>query len=131
MTVSGGEVDFKYDHDVYWPALEKITTERRQQRKERWVKGGKLIGENEVYLWGGEESSIEGNASNQAGSEIPASTTTSETPGAQAKATEDDKPKTVTDDVALANGFERLDVASEEPKQTQEQEQGQTVSIAA
>lgn len=58
MAVSGGEVDFKYDHAVYWPALEKITTERREQRKERWVKAGKLIGESEIYLWGGEEGSV-------------------------------------------------------------------------
>ena len=58
MTVSGGEVDFKYDHSVYWPALDKLTTERRQQRRERWEKAGKLIGESEIYLWGGEEGSI-------------------------------------------------------------------------
>ena len=43
MKVSDGEVDFKYDHSVYWPALDKITTERRRQRKERWEKGGKII----------------------------------------------------------------------------------------
>lgn len=58
MKVSGGEVDFKYDHSVYWPALEKMTEERRQQRKERWEKAGKLIGESEIYLWGGEEGSV-------------------------------------------------------------------------
>ena len=53
MKVSGGEVDFKYDHSVYWPALEKLTNERRQQRKERWEKAGKKIGEYEDYLKGG------------------------------------------------------------------------------
>ncbi|KAI8931920.1 hypothetical protein NX059_010821 [Plenodomus lindquistii] len=58
MKVSGGDVDFKYDHSVYWPALEKITEERRRQRKERWEKAGKLIGESEIYLWGGEEGSV-------------------------------------------------------------------------
>jgi hypothetical protein len=58
MKVSGGEVDFKYDHSVYWPALEKLTTERRQQRKERWEKAGKIIGESEIYLWGGDEPSL-------------------------------------------------------------------------
>ena len=58
MKASGGEVDFKYDHSVYWPALEKLTTERRQQRIERWEKGGKLIGESEIYLWGGDEGSV-------------------------------------------------------------------------
>lgn len=58
MKASGGEVDFKYDHAQYWPALEKLTNERRQQRKARWEKAGKLIGESEVYLWGGEEPSV-------------------------------------------------------------------------
>jgi hypothetical protein len=58
MKVSGGEVDFKYDHSIYWPALEKITTERRQQRKERWEKAGKIVGESEIYLWGGDEPSL-------------------------------------------------------------------------
>jgi hypothetical protein len=58
MTDAGGELDFKYDHAVYWPALTSMAAERRQQRTERWEKAGKLIGESEVYLWGGEEGSI-------------------------------------------------------------------------
>jgi hypothetical protein len=58
MTAAGGEVDFKYDHSVYWPALAKMGAERKQQRRERWEKAGKPIGESEVYLWGGAESSI-------------------------------------------------------------------------
>ncbi|KAJ4395626.1 Phosphatidylinositol transfer protein (PITP) [Didymella pomorum] len=58
MKASGGEIDFKYDHDVYWPALEKLAAERRAGRVERWEKAGKIIGESEVYLWGGEEKSL-------------------------------------------------------------------------
>jgi hypothetical protein len=58
MAASGGEIDFKYDHSIYWPALDKMAAERRQQRRERWEKAGKLTGESEVYLWGGEEGSI-------------------------------------------------------------------------
>ncbi|PVH99444.1 CRAL/TRIO domain-containing protein [Periconia macrospinosa] len=58
MKVSGGEVDFKYDHAIYWPALDALAKERRAARKERWEKAGKLIGESEIYLWGGEEKSI-------------------------------------------------------------------------
>jgi hypothetical protein len=58
MAASGGEVDFKYDHSIYWPALDKLAAERRQQRRERWEKAGKHIGESEIYLWGGEEASI-------------------------------------------------------------------------
>lgn len=51
-------MDFKYDHSIYWPALDKLTAERRQERKARWEKAGKLIGESEIYLWGGEEGSV-------------------------------------------------------------------------
>jgi hypothetical protein len=59
MTAAGGEVDFKYDHSIYWPALDKMAAERRQQRRERWEKAGKLTGESEIYLWGGEETSVD------------------------------------------------------------------------
>jgi hypothetical protein len=58
MAAAGGEVDFKYDHSVYWPALDKMAAERKQQRRERWEKAGKLTGESEIYLWGGAEGSI-------------------------------------------------------------------------
>jgi hypothetical protein len=58
MKASGGEIDFKYDHDLYWPALENLAAKRRAERVERWEKAGKLIGESEVYLWGGEEGSV-------------------------------------------------------------------------
>ncbi|KAF1837771.1 CRAL/TRIO domain-containing protein [Decorospora gaudefroyi] len=58
MKVSGGEIDFKYDHGVYWPTLDKICMEKRQQRRERWEKAGKTVGESEIYLWGGDEPSL-------------------------------------------------------------------------
>lgn len=47
-----GELEFEYDHSVYWPALNKMCEERRASRKERWVAGGKHIGELEDYLGG-------------------------------------------------------------------------------
>ncbi|KAF2490050.1 phosphatidylinositol transfer protein [Lophium mytilinum] len=53
---SGGEVDFTYDHDVYWPALNSICDQKRKEYKERWVSAGKKIGESEAYLKGGEGS---------------------------------------------------------------------------
>lgn len=53
-----GKLDFDYDHSEYWPALSKLCDEKRRERKERWIAGGKLVGESEIYLWGGEESSI-------------------------------------------------------------------------
>ncbi|EEH15781.1 hypothetical protein PABG_05868 [Paracoccidioides brasiliensis Pb03] len=49
----GGEVEFEYDHSVYWPALNKLCEQRRNEYHERWVKGGKQIGEHENYLKGG------------------------------------------------------------------------------
>ena len=58
MKNAGGEVDFEYDHSVYWPALANLAAERRRERTERWEKAGKIIGESEVYLWGGQEGSL-------------------------------------------------------------------------
>ncbi|KAF2745000.1 CRAL/TRIO domain-containing protein [Sporormia fimetaria CBS 119925] len=58
MKVSGGDVDFEYDHSIYWPALTELAATRRRERKERWEKAGKHIGESEVYLWGGDAPSV-------------------------------------------------------------------------
>jgi hypothetical protein len=94
MKVSGGEVDFKYDHSVYWPALEKITTERRQQRKERWEKAGKIIGESEIYLWGGDEPSLASGKTE----EVAETTASTNANGAE-----------------LVDGVEKLDIKEGEP----------------
>ncbi|KAH9910107.1 CRAL/TRIO domain-containing protein [Xylariomycetidae sp. FL2044] len=48
----GGELKFEYDHAVYWPALQKLCSERRAERVRRWEAGGKQIGETEDYLKG-------------------------------------------------------------------------------
>lgn len=58
MKQSGGDVDFQYDHDVYWPELERWTEQCRKEHRERWERGGKLIGESEVYIKGGDEKSV-------------------------------------------------------------------------
>ncbi|PTU25578.1 hypothetical protein P175DRAFT_0529136 [Aspergillus ochraceoroseus IBT 24754] len=50
MKSVGGEVDFQYDHSIYWPALTKLSEERRRTYKLRWIEGGKRIGEYENYL---------------------------------------------------------------------------------
>lgn len=60
MKNAGGDCDFEYDHNVYWPALTALAETRRKERKDRWEAAGKHIGENEVYLWGGEEKSVGG-----------------------------------------------------------------------
>jgi CRAL/TRIO domain len=53
-TENGGQVNFEYDHSVYWPTLSKICAEKRAAIKERWEKAGKRYGESELYLKGGE-----------------------------------------------------------------------------
>ncbi|MCJ1317759.1 hypothetical protein MMC15_003086 [Xylographa vitiligo] len=58
LTTHGGKVEFLYEHETYWPTLNQLARERKQKLEERWVKGGKRIGESEVYLKGGDEKSI-------------------------------------------------------------------------
>ena len=54
-----GDLEFEYEHTVYWPALLSLSEERRREQKERWVKGGKRYGESELYLKGGSSQSVE------------------------------------------------------------------------
>jgi hypothetical protein len=54
----GGLLEFEYDHDTYWPALNKLCQERRAARKEKWVAGGKHIGEYEDFLTGYSDISV-------------------------------------------------------------------------
>ena len=54
----GGDLDFEYDHDTYWPALVKLCQEKHAEHVERWVKGGKKYGESELYIQGGNAPSL-------------------------------------------------------------------------
>lgn len=54
----GGELNFEYDHKVYWAALQKETDARRAAYRERWEAGGKRIGEFEDYLRGAKVKSL-------------------------------------------------------------------------
>lgn len=58
LAAFGGEVEFKYEHGVYWPALEKLAKERKTEQLGRWLQGGSRIGELEAYLRGGNERSL-------------------------------------------------------------------------
>ena len=58
MKAVGGDVEFTYNHAVYWPALNKLAEVRRNEYRERWIKGGKHIGEYENYLRGGTRPSL-------------------------------------------------------------------------
>ncbi|KAF2666968.1 CRAL/TRIO domain-containing protein [Microthyrium microscopicum] len=61
LTPFGGKLEFEYKHDVYWPALDALCTQRRQEYFDRWVKAGKEIGECETYLRGGDKASVHAN----------------------------------------------------------------------
>jgi hypothetical protein len=54
----GGDLKFEYDHSVYWPAWIEECKKRRAAYIERWEKGGKLLGEHEAYLRGGDHPSL-------------------------------------------------------------------------
>ena len=58
MKAVGGDVEFRYDHASYWPTLNQLADQRREAYRERWVQGGKQIGEFENYLKG--ENRLEG-----------------------------------------------------------------------
>lgn len=54
----GGAVEFEYDHEVYWPALNGLCKERANERRARWEAAGKHYGESELYLKGGDVPSL-------------------------------------------------------------------------
>ncbi|KAH0598662.1 hypothetical protein MHUMG1_03966 [Metarhizium humberi] len=55
-----GDLDFEYDHAVYWPALNDMCRRRRGERLARWTAAGSLVGESEDYLAGGTDVSVGG-----------------------------------------------------------------------
>ncbi|KAL7270613.1 Phosphatidylinositol transfer protein (PITP) [Rhizina undulata] len=46
----GGDVDFDYDHAVYWPELNRLASESRAAYVARWKQSGAQIGASEVEL---------------------------------------------------------------------------------
>ncbi|PWY66119.1 CRAL/TRIO domain-containing protein [Aspergillus heteromorphus CBS 117.55] len=58
MKSMGGEVEFRYEHSIYWPTLNKLADHRRAAYTERWIQGGKRIGELENYLKTGTSPSL-------------------------------------------------------------------------
>jgi hypothetical protein len=51
-TEFNGDVEFEYDHDVYWPALQKLCEEKHVEQKARWVAAGSRYGESEAVIRG-------------------------------------------------------------------------------
>ena len=62
----GGDVDFKYDHAQYWPALVSITSERVSQDFARWRELGAKVGLSEWDFKGGAKTEEEAHAPNEA-----------------------------------------------------------------
>jgi hypothetical protein len=72
MKSVGGDVEFKYDHAAYWPALNELAELKQKEYRERWIKGGKRIGEYEHYLKTGVSPSISQREAEANGSAGPA-----------------------------------------------------------
>lgn len=53
-----GDLEFDYEHEVYWPNLLEICQKKHDERYEKWVKAGKHFGESEIYLRGGDAQSV-------------------------------------------------------------------------
>ena len=64
----GGDLAFEYDHAKYWPAVVALAEQRRRERHERWVRGGKRVGEFEAYLRGGQAECLRDTDAKRAGS---------------------------------------------------------------
>jgi hypothetical protein len=55
-----GTLDLEYDHAEYWPALNAMCRERREEKLRRWLAGGSQVGESEAYLLQGSNTSATG-----------------------------------------------------------------------
>ncbi len=54
----GGDLEFEYNHEKYWPALVKLCDQRRQARIDRWKQASGGIGSSEFLLRGGDERDV-------------------------------------------------------------------------
>lgn len=111
MKNAGGDCEFEYDHDIYWPSLTKLAEKKSAEKKERFEKAGKHIGESEVYLWGGDEPSV-GAAEEKEEKEEAKEKKEGEAPTAVEAKSENGALGGVT------NGVEKLDVKDGEPNGT-------------
>ncbi|PKX97600.1 CRAL/TRIO domain protein [Aspergillus novofumigatus IBT 16806] len=71
MKSVGGDVEFRYDHSIYWPALNQLADKKRNEYRQRWIQGGKRIGEFEHYLKTGTSPSLSQSESTNGVSEKP------------------------------------------------------------
>lgn len=54
----GGERDFVWDHDKYWPALLQLCETRRNEQRERWRQLGAKVGVSEWEIRASPASSL-------------------------------------------------------------------------
>lgn len=54
----GGDLDFEYDHSVYWTHLHEICGRKRDAYAKRWRERGCRIGDSEFILKGGEDPDV-------------------------------------------------------------------------
>ena len=67
-----GDVEFVYEHGVYWPAMNGLVVTRRDGYRRRWELGGKKIGESESYLLEeGERVGLEDSAVKKVADNVP------------------------------------------------------------
>lgn len=85
----GGAVEFEYDHDTYWPALNGLCKERARERRARWEAAGKHYGESELYLKGGDTPSL----GRKVEPETPVEAETVVAPGASVEAKTTEAPE--------------------------------------
>ncbi|CAN8095134.1 unnamed protein product [Discula destructiva] len=60
---SDGALAFEYDHEVYWPTLQKLCEARKAEQRSRWAAGGSIIGDSEMYLRGADAGSVNASTS--------------------------------------------------------------------
>ena len=97
-----GDLEFEYDHNIYWPALVKLCHEKQAEHYERWVKSGKQYGESELFIKGRDVPSIteDAPANHIAAIGAPAK----ETDNADLQPLQQGAPPQVTDDNAIVPG---------------------------
>ena len=49
----GGECEFEYEHERYWPVLVRMCDERREHMRKRWEELGRKIGTSEWEMKSG------------------------------------------------------------------------------
>lgn len=119
-----GDMEFEYDHSVYWPALLKLAEERYSERRERWIKAGKHYGESEIYLRGGDAPSLFQSSGDK---DVPASEKETLPAESEEKAAAPEEKKDVT--VPVQNGSATQEIKA--PIQTHETQSNGSLDVTA